>query len=271
MARIRSAKPEFWTDPLMCALPRDVRFTFKGIWEACADDEGRFLADARMLKSAIWPMDDDISVKKVEAWTVTLAEHGRILLYTIAGVRYGVVANWSKHQKVSHKLPSRIPAAPERRRNGSGAPPESGTSGAGEPPEGRRLARADGDVDVELDVDLDLDVDEETPPADIEQRFLAALPKSKLPQAYAAEFSAWRKGLHLPSGMVATDADVTAALTDYLAQANPSFDLPHLRGFIRRAVTERRRGNDPQRALENALGRKPTIGEQVFLNAGGGK
>lgn len=268
MARIRSAKPEFWTDPLMCALPRDVRFTFKGLWEACADDEGRFLADPRMVKSAIWPLDDDITTKKLGAMLITLEQRGRIELYEIGGVRYGVIVNWSKHQKISHKLPSRIP---EPRRNGAGAPPEIRTNAAGEPPESRRLARADGDVDVEREKDVDFDGDVERATLTAEERFLAALPKSKRPQAYAAEFAAWRQGLHLPAGMVATDEDVTAALTDYLAQTAPSFDLPHLRGFIRRAVTERRRGNDPQRALQDALGRKPTIGEQVFLNAGGGK
>jgi hypothetical protein len=125
MARIRSAKPEFWTDPVMCSLPRDVRFTFKGLWEVSADDYGRFLADARMVKSQVWPLDDDITTKKVDGWLTILASLGRIQLYEVHGVRYGAIVNWSKHQRVSHPSPSRFPTPPDDFRNDSGAIPET--------------------------------------------------------------------------------------------------------------------------------------------------
>jgi hypothetical protein len=126
MARIRSAKPDYWTDPLMCSLPRDIRSTFKGIWEVCADDHGRFLADARIIKGDVWPLDDDISLKKIEAWLNVLADSGRIQLYFVHGVRYGFVRNWLKHQRVSHPSPSRFPEPPsENLRSHSGAIPES--------------------------------------------------------------------------------------------------------------------------------------------------
>lgn len=122
MARIRSAKPEFWTDPLMTSLSRDVRFTFKGIFEVCADDFGFFLGDARLVKSQVWPLDDDLTVKKVDAMLRKLDELGRIHLYEVDGVRYGQVVNWSKHQRVDHPSPSRIPR--ENVANGSRAIPE---------------------------------------------------------------------------------------------------------------------------------------------------
>lgn len=112
MPRIRSAKPDFWTDPIMCSLSRDIRFTFKGIWEVCADDYGRFLADSRVIKGAVWPLDDDVTLKKIERYLLTLAETGRLVLYTVHGVRYGFVINWYKHQRVSHPTPSRFPAPP---------------------------------------------------------------------------------------------------------------------------------------------------------------
>ena len=122
MARIRSAKPEFWTDPLMTSLSRDVRFTFKGIFEVCADDFGRFLGDPRLVKSQIWPCDDDLSVKRVSAILNQLDELGRIRLYKVGGVTYGQVVNWSKHQRVDHPSPSRIP--PESLANDSRTPRE---------------------------------------------------------------------------------------------------------------------------------------------------
>lgn len=112
MARIRSAKPDFWSDPLMCSLQRDVRFTYKGLWEVCADDHGRFLADARVIKGAVWPMDDDIKLGKIEQWLQLLAEKDRIQLYIVHGVRYGFIRKWLDHQRVSHPKDSRHPAPP---------------------------------------------------------------------------------------------------------------------------------------------------------------
>lgn len=141
MARIRSAKPDFWSDPLMCSLERDIRFTFKGIWEVCADDHGRFLADARVIKGAVWPMDDDISLRKIEAYLLKLAEVERIQLYVVHGVRYGWVRKWLDHQRVSHPTKSRFPEPPPLELwNNSGIIPEtlasdsvqSGAEGIGE-------------------------------------------------------------------------------------------------------------------------------------------
>jgi hypothetical protein len=123
MARIRSAKPDYWTDPLMCSLSRDIRFTFKGLWEVCADDHGRFLADSRVIKGAVWPLDDDISLRKLESWLKVLAERERIVLYEEHGVRYGHIRNWLKHQRVSHASPSRYPDPPGEQ--SSGNPPET--------------------------------------------------------------------------------------------------------------------------------------------------
>lgn len=125
MARIRSAKPDFWTDPLMVSLPREIRFTFKGLWEVCADDFGRFLADARVVKGKVWPMDDDLTPKKIDRFLTTLAERKRIVLYSQYGVRYGYIVNWLKHQRVSHPSPSIFPdPPPELLANDSRAIPE---------------------------------------------------------------------------------------------------------------------------------------------------
>lgn len=129
MARIRSAKPDFWTDPVMCSLSREIRFTFKGLWEVAADDFGRFLADPRVIKGQVWPLDDDITLKKLERFIETLAEKGRIVLYVKDGVRYGYLPKWFKHQKVSHPTPSRFPDPP------SGNPLDDFGSDSGNTPE----------------------------------------------------------------------------------------------------------------------------------------
>lgn len=154
MARIRSSKPEWWRKPKWCALPRDVRFTYKGIWEVMCDDFGRFQADARLIKGDVWPLDDDITTKKVEAWlqqlaavTVTLDDGHRgpsIVLYVVDGIRYGYMPGFVKHQKISHKTVSKFPAPPEEFAHHSGNDPE--------PP---RIPPQRTDTDTELERDLD--------------------------------------------------------------------------------------------------------------------
>lgn len=138
MARIRSAKPEWWTKAKWCALPRDVRFTYKGIWEVMCDDDGRFQADARLVKSSVWPLDDDITVKKIEGWLKIIAgvsvtlENGTklpaLVLYEVDGVRYGWLPTFNEHQKISHATRSKLPnppgISPETLANTSGRTPE---------------------------------------------------------------------------------------------------------------------------------------------------
>lgn len=134
MARIRSAKPEWWSKEKWAALPRDIRFTYKGIWEVMADDQGRFQADARLIKAQVWPLDDDITTRKIEAWlarirgvTVTEADGTRapaLLLYEVDGIRYGYLPGFVKHQKISHPTPSKLPAPPESFQKDSRTAPE---------------------------------------------------------------------------------------------------------------------------------------------------
>ena len=150
MGKIRSSKAEFWTDPKMGNLPREVRFTFKGIWEVMADDEGRFLADPRLIKGQVWPLDDDITVKKVRNYLRTLTEDRRIVLYSVDGASFGHIPSWSKHQKISHPTASKLPAPPSLSdsnfRNGAG----NGPTKNGNVPD---HFRPDKDRDLDRDVD----------------------------------------------------------------------------------------------------------------------
>lgn len=131
MARIRSAKPEWWSSAKWCALPRDVRFTYKGIWEVMADDAGRFEADPRQIKAQVWPLDDDITPKKIAGWLPRLAavqvrlkdsetRVQAVVLYESGGVQYGFLPGFVKHQKISNPTPSKLPKPPELFANDSG-------------------------------------------------------------------------------------------------------------------------------------------------------
>lgn len=157
MARIRSSKPEWWAKEKWCRLPRDVRSTYKGIWEVMADDQGRFQADPRKVKADVWPFDDDITAKKLEQWLTQLAtvivtrDDGykvpALQFYIVDGVRYGYMPGFEKHQKISHPTPSKLPKPPDRFRKSSGAASEE--------------LRPDNDKDIEEDIDKDKDIDTE--------------------------------------------------------------------------------------------------------------
>ena len=61
MARIRTIKPEFWTDEKIVELSAFARLLFIGLWNF-ADDAGRMEFSAKRLKMQIFPADDvDIS------------------------------------------------------------------------------------------------------------------------------------------------------------------------------------------------------------------
>ena len=114
MARIRTIKPEFFTSLTLAKVSRPARLTFIGLWTYC-DDEGRGRAEPRLIKAAVWPLDDDYAACDVEADLAELAAAGLIQRYTQDGAHYLAIRNWAEHQKIGHPTPSRLPPPPARR------------------------------------------------------------------------------------------------------------------------------------------------------------
>lgn len=112
MARIRSIKPTFWSDEKIGVLPREVRMTFLGLISALADDHGRLVGTARIVRGAVYPYDDDISIADVEGHLAQLAAAGRILRYQVNGSEYIAIQNWARHQRVDRPSPSLLPPPP---------------------------------------------------------------------------------------------------------------------------------------------------------------
>lgn len=114
--RNRSLKGEFFRSESLarCSIP--ARLTFAGLWSE-ADDYGRGIANVRLLKGALWALDDEITVVVVEDHLQQLArEH--IVLYEVDGKRYYVVLNWQKHQAAAYRRGEAVhPAPPSDPRN----------------------------------------------------------------------------------------------------------------------------------------------------------
>jgi hypothetical protein len=108
MARIRTIKPEFFTSLTVADLTPHQRLTFIGLWTHC-DDAGRCVDDARLIKAAVWPLDDRTAAE-VERDLGALNESSLITRYTLNRRRYIVVNGWREHQKINRPTPSKLPA-----------------------------------------------------------------------------------------------------------------------------------------------------------------
>ena len=110
MARIRTIKPTFFTSLTVANLTVEQRLTFIGLWTH-VDDAGRCVADGRLIKAALWPLDDR-SPDDVMGDLDALTEAGLIVPYTADGRCYLQVTGWSEHQRISRPTKSDLPAPP---------------------------------------------------------------------------------------------------------------------------------------------------------------
>jgi hypothetical protein len=127
VARIRTIKPEFFTSLAIADLTPERRLSFIGLWTH-VDDEGRCVDDARLIKAAIWPLDDR-TAEDVESDLRALSESSLITRYTFNRKRYLAVTNWHEHQRISRPTESKLPA-PE---DGEPTPPTSGNESSVSP------------------------------------------------------------------------------------------------------------------------------------------
>lgn len=129
MARIRTIKPEFFTSLTVASVHVEARLTFVGLWTH-VDDEGRCVDDARLIKAALWPLDDRTAAD-VERDLQALTEHSLIVRYEAAGRRYLAVRGWEEHQRINRPTPSKFPAPTAA--DGTDPPPSSRRSDPVEP------------------------------------------------------------------------------------------------------------------------------------------
>lgn len=108
MARIRSMKPEFWTDSKMVRHSRDARLFYAGTWNFAMCDNGHLPDDPDQLKMQIFPADDDVKVADLIG---ELVESGRLLrLRTADGGSFLQIKTLAHHNKLDARWSPRCPA-----------------------------------------------------------------------------------------------------------------------------------------------------------------
>lgn len=106
--RIRTIKPQFWTDIKIQKRSLSARLTFIGLWNF-ADDAGYFQAEPRLIKAALYPVDDSFTVDNVSEALSELSVNAHIKLYESHGEKYGYIPNFTKHQRINRPTPSVFP------------------------------------------------------------------------------------------------------------------------------------------------------------------
>lgn len=104
MARIRSVKPEFWTDPDIVAMAMEARLFFIGCWNH-ADDYGVMKDDPARLRLQIMPADTDLDAASI---IDELVERRHLLRMTAPdGTEVLVVRSFTVHQKIDKRAVGR--------------------------------------------------------------------------------------------------------------------------------------------------------------------
>lgn len=112
MARIRTIKPTFFTSEDVAVLSRGARLTWIGLW-TYVDDAARGKMNIRLIKAALYPLDDDITLDVLAAEIDELIAWGRLIRYEVDGQSYIAVHGW-EHQRINRPTDSVLPPPPER-------------------------------------------------------------------------------------------------------------------------------------------------------------
>jgi hypothetical protein len=108
MARIRTVKPEHWSDKSLAAISTSAHLLWIGTWNF-SDDEGIFENDPLLLKSQVFPRKTEVTPKLITKWLMELENEGFIIAFEHGGTQYYKSRTFTAHQKIDRPTPSKIP------------------------------------------------------------------------------------------------------------------------------------------------------------------
>lgn len=128
MARIRTIKPEFWTDERVGECSVSARLLFVATWNF-ADDHGGIDRSAKQLKAQAFPYDNI----DCEPLVQELLKVGLLVEYETDGKKYLHIKGFRTHQKVEKPAKPRVPLY-EEKFNTPRLLPDSSPSSSGKSP-----------------------------------------------------------------------------------------------------------------------------------------
>ena len=109
MARIRTIKPSFFTSLPIASLSFRCRLTFVGLWTH-VDDAGRAVYEPRLIKAALFPLDDTVTAEDVAEDVAALQRLAMVTVYEVEGRKYIQVNGFKQHQHINRARESDLPA-----------------------------------------------------------------------------------------------------------------------------------------------------------------
>src|SRR5687768_1940739 len=107
MARIRTIKPEFWTNERVMECSANARLLFIGMWNF-ADDLGRLSLSPKTIKAQIFP-SDEMGFDVILGMIQELSKNGLILTYEVGDKEYLQIVGW-QHQRIDKPQPGKCPS-----------------------------------------------------------------------------------------------------------------------------------------------------------------
>lgn len=102
MSRIRTIKPDFWEDEKVGQLPIPCRLFFIGCWNF-ADDFGVIKGNAALLKSQIFPYDENLRVSEIKKWIDALVNARMLIPIIHAEESYYIIRTFRSHQVLDNR------------------------------------------------------------------------------------------------------------------------------------------------------------------------
>lgn len=139
MARIRTVKPEFWTDERVGECSVSARLLFIATWNF-SDDQGGLDRSAKQLKAQAFPYDQI----DCEPLIQELLDAGLLIEYESCGKKYLHINGFRRHQKVEKPAKPRVPVYEESLRTPRALPePSPACSGSSLGREGKGKEHTD--------------------------------------------------------------------------------------------------------------------------------
>lgn len=108
MARIRTIKPEAFMSESLSSVSILARWTFAGLW-TYFDDTGKGRADTRLIRAALFPLDEKTTAEHVDEAVDELIEAGCVHTYMSGGKVYLHAPEFLRHQRINRPSKSVLP------------------------------------------------------------------------------------------------------------------------------------------------------------------
>lgn len=99
---MRHIASEIFADEFFGTLAMEYRVLWVGLIASCADDQGRFMDNAALIRSIVFPYDEKITMKTIENGLAIFAKGHKIIRYVVgtngSGKRLIQIINWWKYQ-----------------------------------------------------------------------------------------------------------------------------------------------------------------------------